>query len=212
MEIIKRGAEAVLYASKFDGIDVIVKERVKKGYRIAQLDSVLRKRRTAQEARLMSVASAAGVAVPRLIAIDAEGAKITMEYLKAERLKDVLDKMEPGIRDSICEIIGRRVAKLHATGIVHGDLTTSNMMWDGMELYLVDFGLGEFSRKVEDKATDMHLLLESLRAAHFSNAISCWKSILSGYQEEYAEAPKIIQKLGDIEKRGRYVKRTEETR
>ena len=140
--LIAKGAEAEL---KRDG-DTVVKERIKKGYRILELDDKLRKRRTALEARLLREARRAGVLTPQVL--EEEKTSLKMEFIDGQKVKDVLDKN----CISISKEVGRNVALLHSYDIIHGDLTTSNMLLKDGKLYLIDFGLGFISKREEDKA------------------------------------------------------------
>ena len=118
MRLVQRGAEANIYCK--DGI--IVKDRVSKGYREPLLDEQIRKMRTKAEAKLISDSARAGVHVPKIISRDVY--IIEMEHVKGRRVKDILSA---GNMDAICREIGESVAKLHNAGMIHGDLTTSNM-------------------------------------------------------------------------------------
>ena len=192
-----RGAEAVLSA---DGSEV-VKERLQKGYRIPQLDAALRKRRTRAEARLLREAGRAGVPVPRVLE-EAEFV-LRIERIDGEPLRAVLTKENAG---ALAAGIGSVVAKLHAVDIVHGDLTTSNMLLRGSEVVLIDFGLGFFSQRAEDKANDLYVLHEALDATHPDVAAAAWTMILKAYREHYGGAPRVATALSAIEKRRRYAK------
>jgi len=197
-KIIKRGAEAVLYLK--DGM--LVKERIRKGYRVAQLDEALRKARTRREARLLAEASRAGVSVPT---VDAEnGTSIRMQWLGERNLKHALNGMPSAQRRNACRMMGEAAAKLHAAGIVHGDLTTSNMIFADGRLFLIDFGLGFRSRRVEDHATDLFLLYEALKAAHFQFLDEAWNAVLKAYSQKYEDAPAVIGRLEKIKNRRRY--------
>ena len=90
-KIIARGAEAVLSKGRFQGEDVLVKDRVKKGYRIIQLDEKIRKRRTKHEESLISRARRAGVNVPRIM--ESDNFRIIMEFVDGERVKDFLNNV-----------------------------------------------------------------------------------------------------------------------
>jgi Kae1-associated kinase Bud32 len=199
MEIIQRGAEAVLY---LDGRGRLVKERLRKGYRLPELDSALRRQRSRLEVRLLERARRSGVDVPhaQLSAND----KITMDYVRGGRLKDVLDGMTRKEADAVARKVGETAAALHSSDIVHGDLTTSNMIMHGGKLYLIDFGLGKVSRKVEDKATDMFLLSEALQSTHFGISGPLWKNIINTYLQKYSDAREVLGRLAKIERRRRY--------
>ncbi len=223
MKILHRGAEAILYLDKLNGEEVLVKERISKGYRIKPLDDKLRKERTRSEVNLLDKARRSGVNVPRVM--DHFDYKIFMEYLKLKTLKTEFHKHPEMARE-----IGEIVAKLHEAGIIHGDLTTSNILLDtegrvGVtkplgkvssktetatpvslvegSLFLIDFSLGKISKKVEDQATDLYLLYEALISTHHEMAESAWKMILDVYRK-YANSKQVIARLDQISKRRRY--------
>jgi Kae1-associated kinase Bud32 len=210
-EIIARGAEAILYVSDWEGQRVLVKERIKKNYRIAQIDEKLRKDRTRLEARLLTEARKHGVPTPKILHVDEY--KIIMQFVDGGRIKELLiaagEKSDEKTIERVCVEIGQSIGKLHAADIVHGDLTTSNMILcaaDG-RIYFIDFGLGDFSRRVEAKGVDMLLLRNALKAAHYRILSECWENILKGYKQEYKDADEVIRKVGEIERRARYAKR-----
>lgn len=196
MNIIKRGAEAILYLEN----EKLVKERIKKGYRIDKIDDELRKTRTKKEARLISEARRIGINVPNIFEIN--GNKIIMEFIDGKRLKDVLNESP-----SLAEEIGKSVGIMHSNGIVHGDLTTSNMILKDNKIYFIDFGLGDFSRRLEDLAIDMSVFREALKSTHFKFLDVLWESFIRGYKQTNPTAEKVLKVLDNVEKRGRYVKR-----
>lgn len=195
MAEIARGAEAVL--RKADG--ALVKERIRKGYRLQQLDTALRRTRTRREASLIREARRAGVRVPRIIEEDEFSVK--MEFVDGKRVKEVL--AESNCRQ-ISSMIAAAVSKLHAADIIHGDLTTSNMIMRGKELFLIDFGLGFRSRRAEDKAMDLFLLHEALESTHFPLLRGAWNTVLNLYGKNYSGAHDVFGALQKIEKRRRY--------
>lgn len=202
MEIIQRGAEAVLYILERDGEKVLVKERIKKGYRIPQLDRKIRSQRTKGEANLISKARRYGVNTP--IIFDTQKFNIFMEFIDGKRLKDILNNLPKKEKLKIYSLIGEAVAKLHEADIMHGDLTTSNMLLLKNKLYVIDFGLGKTSKRIEDKAVDLYLLYEALKATHFKVLEEAWKSILNTYKQKYSKSKLVINQLNKIEKRRRY--------
>lgn len=206
MKILRRGAEAILYLDKFDGKEALVKERVKKSYRISEIDEPLRKRRTRLESRIMDEARRLGVLVPQIYETDEKNFKITMEYIDGKRLKDVLNDSKENEIGKICEQIGASIAKLHEHNITHGDLTTSNMILLGGKIYFIDFGLAESSNRVEDKAEDVVLFVQALKSAHYKIWNACWDSFLAGYSK-YSKHKEILERAEKIQKRGRYHER-----
>jgi len=220
--VVARGAEAVLYKETVDGKAVLVKERVKKSYRIPQIDNKLRIERTRTEARLLNEAGRAGVAVPAVLNVDEKGAKIIMEYVDGVRLKELLNATDEKGHKELAAKIGETVARLHAHSIIHGDLTTSNMILsrsklpNGEKIFLIDFGLGCISGRAEDFGTDLAVLHEAVRSTHFEHLNTLWPIIVKSYGKSFAQnvgsqngAQKALKALEDIEKRGRYVRRKE---
>lgn len=216
MEIVQRGAEAVLCLDKLEGQKVLVKERVKKGYRIPELDSRIRTRRTRREAELLSRARRAGVLTPRVL--DAGKDKLIMEWIEGRRVKDCFNQLPKKEQGRVAGLIGETVARLHSAGIIHGDLTTSNMILaeptheegrrlkqgEGSRLFLIDFGLGKFSQKVEDQAVDLYLLYEALRSTHFRHLEQAWANVLNAYKQKYSNSMHILSRIEQIRTRRRY--------
>ena len=214
MQIIARGAEAILYVSQYEGQKVLVKERIPKNYRLKQIDEKIRKQRTRKEVRLLSEARKVGVLTPKVLSVDEAAGKIVMEFVDGEQVKEVLNN-EKNLVDmkkikKICVMIGEDVGKLHAAEIVHGDLTTSNMLLREGEMYFIDFGLGNFSRRIEDYGEDINLLHKAIESTHFKILKACWQNIVKGYRAKYKDADKVLSKMQEIEKRARYVERTKQ--
>ncbi|MBR9690325.1 Kae1-associated serine/threonine protein kinase [Candidatus Woesearchaeota archaeon] len=189
MKEIGRGAEAIIYKDK----DKVVKHRVSKKYRIKRLDDSLRKYRHRREVKILAKLS---VPKPELLLDDEENKIIEMEFIDGSVLKDVF-------KSSYLKKVGEYVAKMHNQGIIHGDLTTSNMILKEGEIYFIDFGLSFFSSKVEDKAVDLHVFKEALKAKHYKVAQKAFKEFLKGYKtvKNYKE---IMGRLQKVEARGRY--------
>jgi Kae1-associated kinase Bud32 len=207
MKLIKQGAEAKLFLDELDSQNIIIKERVKKNYRIKQIDEKIRIARTTQEFNLLSQARRSGIPTPKIFEIDKKNHKIIMEYIDGIRIKELLNQIDEKKIEKISFEIGRLIGKLHSAGIIHGDLTTSNMILLDDKIYFIDFGLGYFSNKIEDQGTDLRLLYEALKSTHFKILDTCWKKIIEGYQKEYSNAGKVIKKIEEIKKRVRYMER-----
>ena len=201
--IIRRGAEAEIHLTTRLGRDVISKHRVPKGYRLAALDRSLRVARTKKEAKLISDARRLGVSTPIIFDIDLEQHNIVMEYIEGPRLKDVLHEFDEDKRKEILRRVGLAVGKLHANNMVHGDLTTSNILLRDDILYFIDFSLGDISEDIEAKGVDLHLLMEAFESTH-SEILDEFDNVLKGYREEFGLADEVVNKVHEIEKRGRY--------
>jgi len=198
MKILYQGAEAILYLKD----SVLVKERIKKTYRIEPLDVELRKYRTRGEGKALDRARRAGVCVPQVYGVDEKRYVLEMEYIDGLLVGDLLS--EPGFNEikKISRMMGESVTLLHEANLVHNDLTSANMIYSKGRLYLIDFGLSVYSKRVEDKATDLVVLKKSLRAAHSSLFDEIWPIILKKYKPGNCE--KIISRMESIEKRVRY--------
>lgn len=329
-KIIGMGAEAILIHK--DG--KLIKRRTKKGYRLDILDEKLRKQRTKKESKLLEKASKL-IPVPKILKTDEKGREIDMEFIEGKKLSEHLDNLKNA--EEVCKQIGQNIAKLHDADIIHGDLTTSNMIYaqektknpnkkfisqlaelkklnlptdkyaifgsgplairgirdskdldiivkaslwneltkkypeenerlikinstevykdwspwfsntnelidnadifDGIrfvklryliawkkaynrekdkrdiqliekhletgKVFFIDFGLGFESKKIEDKAVDLHLIKQALEAKHFNNYERFFKAVLEGYKisKRYETT---ISRLKAVEKRGRY--------
>ena len=98
--------------------------------------------------------------------------------------------------------IGTLLAKIHEKNIIHGDLTTSNMIL-GEKLHFIDFGLSSFSEKIEDKAVDLHLIKHALESKHHMCFEECFSEIIKAYVEYSIHAESIIKRFELVELRGR---------
>jgi len=208
MEPLAQGAEAILYIDELYGDKVLVKERIEKKYRIPEIDIKLRKERTNMEVKLITDSRSVGVNTPQILEVDKDSYKIKMEYIEGTKLKDLLDSAGKGEICKVCFEIGRQIGRLHRNDIIHGDLTTSNMLLSKDEsLYFIDFGLGERSKRIEDKGVDLKVLYGALSSSHCNILNLCWENILEGYKKEYKSAEEVIKKIHEIEGRARYAKR-----
>jgi len=203
-KIIYQGAEAKICRSKYMNYDVVQKKRISKLYRIKEIDNQLISSRTRGEAKLMIEARKYGVSIPSIYDVDLEKGIITMDYLNGKRIKDILNNLSEEERASICKKIGEDIAKLHNNDIIHGDITTSNMILMDNKIHFIDFGLGEKNSEIEAKGVDLHVLMEAIDSTH-SKYSNCFNYVLEGYKKELKEdANLIIRKIEEIVKRGRY--------
>jgi len=202
--MIYQGAEAKICVSKYMDFDVVEKRRLNKSYRISQIDNRLISSRTREEAKLMIEARNKGVAVPIIYDVDLKNGIITMEYLKGKRIKDIFNNLDDKERKNLCIRIGKSIARFHNNDIIHGDITTSNMILYEGRVYFIDFGLGEKNNEVESKGVDLHVLMEAIESTH-SKYSDYFKYVLEGYKKELkADANQVINKIEDIVRRGRY--------
>jgi len=198
--LIKKGAEANIYITQWYGKKAIVKIRVAKPYRHTFLDTQIRRRRSVNEAHMLSVAKMAGVPCPFVYFIDPVRCEIVMEFIAGQNAKEIMNA-------DLSLQIGKYTGLLHLKNIVHGDLTTSNFIVS-KKLVLLDFGLSYYSHRIEDKAVDVRLIKEVFSSAHYLIYSSLFENFLTGYFEIMDDKPakKILEKVSDIERRGRYAR------
>lgn len=192
--IIAQGAEAIIRKKNNN----LIKDRVKKSYRLQILDDKLRKQRTKREVKLLQKAS---VVIPVPNIISSNNYQIELSFVNGKKLSEHLDKLKNA--NDVCKKIGNNIARLHDLNIIHGDLTTSNMILKNDEVFLIDFGLGFESKKAEDKAVDLHLIKQALEAKHFKHFESFFSKVLEGYKIS-KNASIVLERLKKVESRGRY--------
>jgi len=197
-KLIAQGAEAKIFLSD----KTITKDRISKSYRIPELDKRIRKSRTKAETKLLNKAAEI-VNIPTPIIEDKDKFQIKMYYIDGEKLSDHLDKFELTKQKQICKQIGQEVAKIHDAEIIHGDLTTSNMILKDDQIFFIDFGLGYISHKFEDKAVDIYLFKQALEAKHFKNWETLFSEFVKGYNKS-KDSKVVFERLKAVEKRGRY--------
>lgn len=187
---ISNGAEARIYIEK----GFVIKKRIPKTYRLKEIDDKLRIKRTKSEVKLLKKASFCAPEV-----IDFNDYEIKLEHIKGQELKDLIEK-----NTDLAKELGSIIAKLHSKDIIHGDLTTKNILFD-KKIKIIDFGLGKISKRQEDKATDLHIFKESLESEHFEKKVEIWDKFINNYNLK--EKEEIIKRLEKIEKRGKNKKK-----
>ncbi|KAA1074412.1 serine/threonine-protein kinase bud32 [Puccinia graminis f. sp. tritici] len=186
--LIKQGAEAKVYtvelvkaAAGRPGITVLLKYRFPKTYRHPSLDSQLTKNRLTFEARSLTRALKTGVRVPVLKGLDLEQGWLMLEWIEGISLREWLQEHQQHEQSqeellNLLSDVGTQIAKLHSADIIHGDLTTSNMMLrasksqgpsrSNQEVVMIDFGLSSVTSLVEDKAVDLYVLERAFLSTH----------------------------------------------
>ncbi|KAG5337691.1 PRPK protein, partial [Acromyrmex charruanus] len=225
-ELIVQGAEARLYKGLYLGRTCMMKERFVKNYRHPELDARLTKDRIRAEARAIIRAKSAGIATPALYLVDLERRRIYMEYIEnATVLKNFIDENILGKIDMVhlLDFIGRGlgtvIAKLHSKHIIHGDLTTSNILLKNnsieslynnpsgaeAQFVIIDFGLARVDSTLEDKAVDLYVLERSLLNAH-CEVPELFSRVFHYYQQHYQnkkQYEQILAKYKQVQARGR---------
>ena len=214
--VLAKGAEALLIRQD----NKVIKRRIKKSYRLKEIDEKLRKQRTKKEAKLLEKLQGK-ICVPKILRVDEKNKEIIMEFIEGKKLSENLDNFPLEKQLEICRTMGEEIGKMHNEDIIHGDLTTANMILvedsiskeeinkpkeqmsgAGTKIFFIDFGLSFHSKRIEDKAVDLHLLKQALESKHFSNWENLFKAVISTYETKDKE--KILKQLEKVEKRGRY--------
>lgn len=218
MELISQGAEAKIFLTdqnkdKSDDKKLtIIKERTAKGYRHPILDDKIRNARSRKEAKIIDNLKEAKIKGPALVKVDKKTASIEMSYIEGEKLSEIKDKKLLELMEPLGMIIGR----LHNHNIIHGDLTTSNMILGSEEttgadrekdIFLIDFGLSFISRKEEDKAVDLHLLKQALNSKHYRIGAEAFLRFRKSYETTKKDSFNTFDRLKKVEARGRYKKK-----
>ncbi|TPX63009.1 hypothetical protein PhCBS80983_g00060 [Powellomyces hirtus] len=189
------------------GRPAIVKERFKKSYRHPILDEKLTTRRVIQEARCLHRMRRAGVDTPTVYLVDVKASTIYMEYVDGTSVRDFISSQGPLVEDieiKLAQSIGKSLGIMHDLDIVHGDLTTSNMMirTESQSVVMIDFGLSAVSSMVEDKAVDLYVLERALISTH-PDTDRLFQTILKHYGRSSKGGKIVLKKLEEVRRRGR---------
>lgn len=201
--VIKKGAEATISLGEYIGRTVVVKKRERKRYRDERLDSRIIKTRTRNEVRSMVAARAAGMHIPWIYDVDMDKGVIVMQFIDGQRLNTLLYSLGGEERLSLERMFGAEIARMHLAGISHGDLTTSNIIVMGRDLYFIDFSMATRPADTEQLGVDLRLLKEVYKSTH-SEFESEYQEVLKGYIGGGGDAA-VVDRVAEIEKRARYV-------
>ena len=206
--VIAKGAEADLVLREWNGLKALSKIRKPKGYRHPELDSRLRRSRTKAEADTIHRAKLSGVPTPLLYHVDPDDAVIVMEYIDGVKVRDAVDRLTDEERRELFTRIGGYAGRLHGAGIIHGDLTTSNILKQGDRLVFIDFGLAEVSTEVEKRGVDLNLMNRMLTSTHYRHQEELLAAFVEGYRETLGkEAEEALMRMEEVAKRGRYIEK-----
>lgn len=185
--------------------------------------------------------------MPGVLALDAEGGWMMEEWVEGGTVRERLVGLrrwregrgegggkgqgEEGLR-GLMERVGEAVGRLHEVGVVHGDLTSSNLMLRSVredptatnggvveteegiktdeeegfsldgEVVLIDFGLAAQSVQDEDKAVDLYVLERAFGSTH-PELEEEFKMVLEAYGKSHKGARVVLKKLEEVRMRGR---------
>eukprot|EP01134_Creolimax_fragrantissima_P000579 CFRG0579T1 len=217
-ELLAQGAEGRVFKMSYMGLPCVLKERFTKKYRHPELDSKLTKKRLLQETRALLKSYGKGVVCPVVYHVDRENYRIYMEYIDAPAVRVHLNCFSSAAsdhcdnntiatnnddpRNDVAEKIGVAIGRLHAADIIHGDLTTSNMLWREGHVVLIDFGLSYTSKLPEDKGVDLYVLERAFLSTH-PNSDALFLRVLEAYTNSYEQSGPTINRLSEVRRRGR---------
>ena len=202
MRLVKRGAEGDIFSLDWNGRPSILKTRKVRGYRHPELDKQIRRQRTIHESEIVALVKSFGVQTPLIYFVDVTRCEIIMQHVQGTAVHD----LQPKEIVSCSEYIGRITGLLHKNGVMHGDLTTSNFILSGNDLYVFDFGLAIRTEKLADHAVDLRLVKEILNSAHAKIMEEAWTNLIRGYGSVVGSArlDRTLDLVSEIEGRGRY--------
>jgi len=211
-QLFKQGAEAKLYTGTFLGQDVVVKERFSKKYRHPALDSQLTKDRHKAEVRALLRCKQIGVCVPTMYLCDNITTTIIMQNMAnsitaRDFINNMLEQNNKAELSKLAMLIGETVAKMHSNGLIHGDITTSNILVissdTSINLAMIDFGLSFQEGVAEDKGVDLYVLERAFLSTH-PNTEEIFEEILDAYKKKAGkQAGEVFKKFEEIRLRGR---------
>lgn len=228
-ELITQGAEGRLYKTTYllPSIPCALKYRPPKPWRHPTLDARLTKHRILSEARILAKCRRDGVRVPTVYALDEAQGWLMLEWIPGAPVRAGINARLGSRTEGIAQDealkglmrkIGAAVGKLHKIGIVHGDLTTSNMMLDPTagvaanghadgeslhgEVVIIDLGLASGAVQEEERAVDLYVLERAFGSTH-PRAECVFQEVLDAYRETHKQAPGVLKKLEEVRMRGR---------
>ncbi|XP_004586141.2 Na(+)/dicarboxylate cotransporter 3 isoform X4 [Ochotona princeps] len=212
LELVKQGAEARVFRGRFQGRAAVVKQRFPKGYRHPALEARLGRRRTVQEARALLRCRRAGISAPVVFFVDYASNILYMEEIEGsvtvrDYIQATMDaEKAPESLSALARTMGQVLARMHDQDLIHGDLTTSNMLLkppaEQLHIVLIDFGLSFVSGLPEDKGVDLYVLEKAFLSTH-PNTEAVFNAFLKSYSASSRKAGPVLRKLDEVRLRGR---------
>ncbi|KAK4529271.1 hypothetical protein CCYA_CCYA01G0128 [Cyanidiococcus yangmingshanensis] len=219
---VAQGAEATIYKAVLFGKRMVaIKQRLPKRYRLTELDEQLNRSRVIAESRALARAwLLPHVRVPAVYLVDPPNLRLVFEWIEGPTLREWLRINEraetAGKVPPVLEQVGRMVASLHAVGLIHGDLTTSNFIVhespasNDCSVFIIDFGLAQqcpihSDATLEAKAVDLYVLERAIASVHVSHAKEYLDQVLRAYETVSAleDAQLVLRRLRVVRARGR---------
>eukprot|EP00904_Undaria_pinnatifida_P003032 jgi/Undpi1/1272/HiC_scaffold_11.g04664.m1 len=193
--------EQRVFTTTFCGRPAVLKERFRKSYRLPALDEKLTSKRTQQEARCMVKVRKAGVETPCLYLVDSANTKIYMEKIDGVTAKHFFQTERAS---SVFFYVFAFLVSFAFAQVVHGDLTTSNLMVrnGSQRVVAIDFGLASQQPLPEDKAVDLYVLERAFISTH-EDAEPLVNEVMRAYKASSRKADATLHKLAEVRRRGR---------
>lgn len=211
-DVLFRGAEALIIRAVQNKQTVLIKYRYQKRYRHPKIDNSLRELRTIKESKNIIHLSHHNIPVPLIFEVSPKLGLIIMQYFSWQSLKDIILSLSNKELEQTFHTVGKWVAIIHNADVIHGDLTTSNILWfSPQEIVFIDFGLSQRDISLEDIAMDIHLFKQVLISSHGKLSDFCFQSFLDGYKEKIKiqSFSQVLERIDKIEHRGRYIAKSE---
>jgi Kae1-associated kinase Bud32 len=205
-EFLCRGAEAEIYKVSYLGEDAILKIRTPKAYRHRGLDESIRHSRMLRESSALKRTKELGVPAPFVRYVDTKHCLIVMQFIEGSLCRDALLEGSLDWR-WVARRLGSHVSSLHNGNLVHGDLTTSNLIAEPARLVFIDFGLSEVDPGIEGKAVDIELLNRVIHSTHPEIEEAFMSLFLETYMDSSVRGRDVVDRFQRVRKMGRYIAR-----
>lgn len=237
LTVVSQGAEALVFQTgthpyisdpylKNPGT-YIIKYRPSKSYRHPKIDASITKNRTIGEVKFMNKLTKLGINSPAIILADFANGIIWMEFMGSKLANGEVSSFknwlwwlerersaDECVSDTVqvaCRNVGEIIGKLHLNDMIHGDLTSSNILLQDQDPVLIDFGLSSYSGLPEDKAVDLYVLERAIVSTHSVHSEKYNQWLLEGYEQSHKDSGKAatrkyvdtLKKLGEVRLRGR---------
>jgi len=152
-----------------------------------------------------------GIPTPIIYSVDMQTSSIYMEKIAGHSLKIVLKENADTHRFlDMMRSLGVLVAKLHDGKVVHGDLTTGNILvlprqgsLVSPSLVMIDFGLSYFSSASEDRAVDLYVLERAFTSAHAEQGGELFAAFIESYRKNSKNWCSTLNRFAEVRMRGR---------
>ncbi|KAF3824966.1 hypothetical protein GH733_010300, partial [Mirounga leonina] len=154
----------------------------------------------------------AGISAPVVFFVDYVSNCLYMEEIEGSvTVRDYIQatmetEKTPQSLFGLARTVGQVLARMHDEDLIHGDLTTSNMLLkppvEQLNIVLIDFGLSFISALPEDKGVDLYVLEKAFLSTH-PNTETVFEACLNSYSTFSKKSRPVLKKLDEVRLRGR---------